>query len=522
MRVSAIRPVALALVSAYLFTMCFPPLHLRAVAWVALAPLLLALNTSSLRRAAVLAFVWAVVMACGLTDWLPPAISLYYEQPLWLGIALFLAATVSMIAVYFAAFGAYCSLASRRLAWTWPLAVAAGWVAAEFACSRMLTGNPWGLVGYTQAGLRPSEYSGYGALALRIVQSADLGGVYLTSFVIVAANAALAQLWQTRLFKDRSATKTCILAVSLILAAGGYGHWRLGHRFTDSASEVAIVQGNVDLGYRWRPSLYGKNLATYLDLTRTVLRDSDVALVFWPENAMTFFVDRRPDFRWTIAEVTEPAGVQLVAGGPRYAEHQQRPTSYYNSAFVLAPNGEVIATYDKQHLLPFAEYFPFGSLELLRRSFGRVSEISPGPRMAPLPTVAGQAAVTICNEVMFARIVRQRMLDGGGYLLNLANDGWMRSREFAEHQLALATLRSIEQRRFLIRTSTSGPSAIVDAHGRVTARTEPFERATLTARLAVGHSQSVYARFGDIFAWVCLVFTAATGLAWLRRRPRLS
>ena len=67
--------------------------------------------------------------------------------------------------------------------------------------------------------------------------------------------------------------------------------------------------------------------------------------------------------------------------------------------------------------------------------------------MASLPTSAGPAAVTICNEIMFPRIVRERVAAGASYILNLANDGWMRSQEFAEHQLALAAVRAIEHRR---------------------------------------------------------------------------
>jgi len=462
-----------------------------------------------------------MTMACGLTDWLPPAISLYYQQPLWLGISVFVAATATMVAVYFAAFGVYCSVVGSCCRWSWPLLAAAGWVAAEFACSHMLTGNPWGLLAYTQAGLRPGEYHGYGSLALHVVQSADIGGVYLTGFIILATNATLAQLWTSSTGSNNERARACIVAASVVVSALAYGHSRIGHRFTGETTDVVIVQGNVDLGYRWRSSLYGKNLNTYLELTTQALSDDDVALVLWPENAMTFFVDRRPDFRLNIAEITQPAGVELIAGGPRYQEYENQPTDYYNSAFLLAPNGEVVAVYDKQHLLPFAEYFPFGSLELLRRNFGRVSKITPGPRAAPLPTVAGKAAVTICNEVMFPHVVDAHMRGDADYILNLANDGWMLSREFAEHQLAIATARAIEQRRFLVRVSTSGPSAIVDAHGRIVTRTEPFERTTLTGSVAVGRGRTLYARLGDTFAWLCLI-AAASATAMSRQNRHVA
>jgi apolipoprotein N-acyltransferase len=521
---TTIRRVALVLLSAAMFAACFPPLHLRALAWVALVPLLLALRDASMPHAAGLGFLWAMAMACGITDWLPPAIALYYEQPLWLGIAMFLAATATMVAVHFAAFGAFYSLLGRRFVRGWPFLIAAGWVAAELGRSRLLTGNPWGLLGYTQVGIDPNEYGGYGALALSLLQGADVGGIYVTSFLLMAGNAAIVQAWWAwrgrRALTDggaelggdtatgdgaetggstgigdgaeaggstgigdgaeaggstgigdgvvahggsdwRESLQASAAVLVLIGAAVAYGGLRLQSRFDSAGASVpiAVVQANVDLGYRWQRSHYGKNLEAYLDLTRQALDESDARLVVWPENAMTFFIDRRSDFRWTIADVTEPAGIELVAGGPRYVENAGERTRYYNSAFALTPQGEVAGIYDKEHLLPFAEYFPFGSIELLRRNFGRVAELTSGERIAPLPTMAGPAAVTICNEVMFPRIVRERVRQGASYILNLANDGWMRSHEFAEHQLALAAVRAVEFRRPLVRASTSGPSA---------------------------------------------------------------
>jgi RNA polymerase sigma-70 factor (ECF subfamily) len=140
---------------------------------------------------------------------------------------------------------------------------------------------------------------------------------------------------------------------------------------------VAVAQANLDLGTQWRQEFYGKNLTEHLRLTHEVLGPPRPALVVPAAIAMTFFVADEPLYRQSIALVLGPADVQLLAGGVR-VEDRDGATRYYNAAFLLDPTGEVVAHYDKQHLLPFAEYFPFGSIGVLKREFGRVREFTPG------------------------------------------------------------------------------------------------------------------------------------------------
>ena len=126
---------------------------------------------------------------------------------------------------------------------------------------------------------------------------------------------------------------------------------------------------------------------------------------------------------------------------------------------------------DKERLLPFAEYFPFPQLDFVRRRFGEVKEFSPGTTARLLPTAIGPAGVTVCNEAMFPDVAAARARAGAAYLVDPANDTWLTPR-FSAQQFDIVTLRSVEQRRWLVRASTSGPSAIVDPLGRVTARSQ--------------------------------------------------
>lgn len=527
-----LRALASVAISAALFVLSFPPSHYLGLAWVALVPLFVTLRRCGPFAALFAAGLWGMLAAWGTTDWLPPTLTVYYHQPYWVGLGLFLTASFLMGALDYMGFAAvYRDVGLRGRS---PLVLVAGaaWALAEFGRDRLFTGNPWGLVGYSQLPLAataagsPSPW-----LAERVTQVADLGGVYAVSFVVVAVNALAAEAWLAFVAPKGSrsgfARRRRLLVeggccATLVGAALGYGSWRLATvpGPESATSSVAVVQANLDLGSRWDPALYGRNLEAYLTLTRSALEATPASLVVWPENAMTFFVDTEKPFRTAIAGTTGPHDAQLLAGAPRQ-EGEPIPT-YYNSAFLLAPDGEILSGYDKEHLLPFAEYFPFSSVGLLQRSFGRVREFTAGERAAtaPLATAVGRAGILICNEAMFPYLAGRRVRDGAELLINLSNDSWVDSTEFAEHQFALVTMRAIEQRRWLVRASTSGPSAVVDPRGRVQHRTEPFTSGFFGARVEARSDRTFYGRFGDVFVWMCAGLVLAALLIGRRGRGR--
>ena len=176
-----------------------------------------------------------------------------------------------------------------------------------------------------------------------------------------------------------------------------------------------------------------------------------------------------------------------------------------------------VARYDKQHLVPFMEYFPIG-IDFLRRGFGRIREFEPGAESPPLPTRAGPAGILVCNEAMLPHFAARRVAEGAAYLVNPSNDSWVPDLKFALHQFDIVSLRAVEQRRYLVRASTSGPSAIVDPWGRVVAATDPFASEVLVGRIRPLTARTFYGRAGDLFGLLCVVGAAAALLvAWRRR-----
>lgn len=497
------RATALTLASGVLYGVCFPTWSLQSLAWIALVPFLVALRQVERHTALALGWLWTLAAAATLGNWFPGAISNYYRQSFAVGMGFFLGVSSLMAAPYYMAFAVWYRRVAMAPTAGLPLLTAAAWVAAELARARYLGANPWGLFGYSQVG--------HDAL----VQIADVTSVYGVSFALVAVNAALAEIVIARRRGARLPVVGAALAVAVALVLPLYASVRTATLPAASGPpvEVGVVQGNVDVGTQWSEELYGKNLDVYLRLTAELLQSHRPALVIWPENGLTFFLEDEPSYRAAIAHVIAPSRTELLAGGPRTVALAAGP-AYYNSMFLLTPDGDVRARYDKQHLVPFGERFPIPSIAVLARRFERVRELSPGPFAAPIATVAGLAGITICSEAMFPELAATRVRDGAAFFVDPAHDTWL-TPKFSAQQFDIVRLRTIEERRYLARASTSGPSAIVDPLGHVVARSDFFTRAAFSAPIEPRNDRTVYQRVGDLFAGLCTLVALA---AFVRAR----
>jgi apolipoprotein N-acyltransferase len=503
--------------SGALYAAAFPPARVHALAWISLVPFLLVLHDAPLRRRLALAVWLSLVVGWGTGTWMPDAVAGYFEQPRAVGWALLLIVSLLMAAPYYMVFAAaYAPLTRRFRGPAAPLLAGAAWAGADFLRARLLNGSllylgnsPWATFGYSQIGVGPLE------------QIASLTGVYGISFTLACANAALAEaardLARSRRI-GRPAAGALVTAGLVVGAVWGFGAVSL-RRAPDVASgaqtPIALAQANLDAAARWQEGGAVRTLDAYLRLTREAFAQGQPAIVFWPEAALTFFLEREPLYQRAIEVALSPARAELVAGAPRAAA-AQGGGPYQNSVYLVAPDGTLRARYDKVYLLPFMEYFPL-RLDLVRRRFARAREFSPGGATPPLPTRAGPAGVLVCNEALLPQFAAQRMDEGASYLVNPSNDSWVADAGFAEQQLDMVALRAVEQRAWLVRVSDSGPSAVVDPWGRVVARTAARSQAVLLASIGTSPGRSLYGRLGDVFGALCLV---AVALAWAAaRRP---
>jgi len=496
------RVVLLVLASAALHAFAFPPWEVAPLAFVAVAPFLVALRGLPPRRAALAGHLWGSAAIWGVGWWVAEALTFYYQQPWWFGVLFCLVGCQILWGLYYALFAGGAAIVLPRLAAPWrPPATAALWVACELARARLLTGEPWMLLGYA---LVPSP---------RLIQAADLGGVYLLSFAAILANAALAEWWLAPAAARRRLLPALAAPPLLLLAAlSGYGAWRLASEFPhDPPLRVTLVQGNNDVGSQWRPELYGAGLDRYAALSRQAVRETPTDLLVWPESAVTFFPAYEPGHRATLGALLRELDADLLLGAP----HHEQGAAYYNSAFLLRADGAPGGRYDKVHLLPFGEYFPLRFLAFLRRHFERVRTFTPGDDAVLLQTPAGPTAVLICFEAIFPEIVRARMRAGARLIVNLSNDVWLGRGSGQAQHLAMVVLRAVENRTWVVRATTTGISAFIDPWGRLRGTTPLDAEAVLSEVVTPQRIVTPYERIGDLFAYACVA--VALGLlvvAW--------
>src|SRR5262245_17032942 len=110
------------------------------------------------------------------------------------------------------------------------------------------------------------------------------------------------------------------------------------------------------------------------------------------------------------------------------------------------------------------------------------------------------------------------MARGANLLVNLSNDAWLGPGAGPEQHLAMVALRAVENRTWVVRATTTGISAIIDPHGRIRARTALNETEMLHGVVHLGPHVTAYQRYGDVFAWACVVGSAGALIALLVKR----
>jgi len=494
-RVRLALAFALALASACLYAAALPPLAWWPLGWIALAPLCVAAALLPPGRAALVGLFFGVAAGTLVCPWLPGMLRDYFQVSGPFVGAACLGAWVVCAGLYFAPLLGWLSWALARGPVS-PFAFAAAWWLAELSRAKGVLPAPWGMLGYSQMEAPP------------LVQIADLAGPYGVGAVLAASSALLAGRFAPGL--RGPAPRAAALAFALLVAAQlAYGELRL--RAEDagaSALRVGLVQGAIPEAQRFRDERLRANLERHLALTREVAREG-AEIVAWPEFALDFYVEEEAGLRRQLREGIRPLGVELLAGGlgVRREAYANRRT---NSVFLLR-DGALASRYDKVRLVPFAEASP------LSRFWTRTSDpIAAGERPRLLAGREARIGVATCSESMHPDYVGALVRDGAELLLTPSNDGWFRSRGAARQQLRAVSMRAIETRRFLLRPTSSGFSAVVDPRGRVIAEAPYGRPAAFLARVRPQHQLTPYVRLGDRVALIPLGLLLAD--AWRRAR----
>lgn len=483
-----VPPAILTLATALLFGLSFPPVGAAPLAWVALVPFLMALARVPPRRAAGLALLLAPAGALGVTWWFPSMVGAYFGTSTVVGFLVWLVFCTASVGLQLVPFAVWTSWMARRGAAS-PLLIAAAWGACEFLRARVWVGNPWGLIAYSQMAWLPA------------VQLADATGPYGPGMMLAAVNAVLAGMLAPAL-RGPHFRRSVVAVVLLVAAALGYGAVRLAERRDGGAAvRVALVQPGVAASERRTEAGRARAVEFQLEATRRAVAGGS-RLVVWPENAVDFYLEEPSPQRDALLAALRDLDADVILGAPSY-HHGERGIRYRNSVYLIH-RGTVAGRYDKMHLVPFAE----GSYEA-------------GVHPYSLRTDTGLVGPFVCFEAMYPELVRRLVVGGATLLANVSNDAWFGAGAPARQHLDMARLRAVEERRWLLRATTTGISAIVDPTGRLVAATDVGTPAVLEGEVHPSQEKTPYQRWGDLAAWCAVALVIAASI-WVEiRRSRI-
>ncbi len=488
----------------------FPSVNFFPLAWIALVPLLVALEpVENWKSAFCVGYVAGFLFFAGL---LLAIVLLYPYANIFVTLLGYLL-LVGYTALYFAVF----SVLVHKLPWQsgglFPLGVAAIWVSLEWVRSWLLTGFPWGNIGYSQWNYLPG------------IQIASLTGVYGISFVIVLFNAGIATLirrrqeWRKELI---AAIIPCLLAAICLIY--GYATIARSENTPQQNMKVALIPGNIAQIEKWESENIEKIIKKYLDLTRKVAVENPDVIV-WPETAVRGKVlsgewivqassnhSRRFHnlFKQTFGEI---GGIPMLIG----ATDLDAFGNIYNRVISVSSEGKRLGKYTKMHLVPFGEYVPLADflpnfVQFHPYEHGKTVNLLPITNVEAIQTNKDQIEVgtSICFESAFPNHFRQLVKKGADAMGILTNDAWFTGTAFPELHLAMAPLRAVENRITVFRCANGGYTCIVDSFGQIITPfvTPQTAEEYLIADVPLSREQNtLYTRYGDWLPIFCLMIS---------------
>ena len=342
-----------------------------------------------------------------------------------------------------------------------------------------------------------------------LIQISDIFGVFGVSALL---NLCSVVIWSVcgNFIKWKNGKNSCKVSKNSILElcfftaflmfSYAYGFSRIKH--TDSIAcnskkiKVVAVQNNTD---PWKDSFedYKTDVENLIELTEQALeKNPDTSFVIWPETAVVpsimnnyylFHEEKRYDLVTSLLEYINSKNCAFVIGNSGYTEEGD-----FNSSLIFLPGQNVIPPnplkYDKMHLVPFAEYFPF------EKKFSSLKNYlldngshfwTPGKESSVFTFEGLSFSTPICFEDTFGKDCKLFYKNGARAFFNMSNDAWACSLRCQMQHLQMAVFRSVENHVPSVRSTASGFTCIIDSCGRIVEASEPFEKNYVAGQIPI-------------------------------------
>jgi apolipoprotein N-acyltransferase len=483
-------PYALAVVGGILYFLGWAGFGIWPLALLCLVPLWAALELGLERRwwhSLAVGWVYGTVTYTGGYHWLIRFLDVFSGYGYAASI-LFWLLFAAYLGFNFALYGAMYWALRRR-----------GWPTAAAAIPPLL------LIEWLYPALFPTYLGNSLNTCTTLVQVADLGGPLLITLLLALVNLSIFEAW--RWWRRQRGVPLLLLGVTVaaIGLAAIYGTVRIHQLEAQIAKapklRVGVVQVNMGIFEKRAEAREGHR--RHLEQSHQLEDEGELDLIVWPESAYVNGLPRKVP--WYAGRVRQDLRTPLLFGGVS-TETVDGKRKIYNTVFAVDADGFVRSTYDKTYLLMFGEYLPFGDVfPILYALSPNSSHFTPGSHVRPVTLGPWRIATPVCYEDVLASFTRKMVRQGKPHILiNLTNDAWFGDTQEPWIHLALAKYRAIEHRRYLVRATNSGISAVIDPLGRVVAHTGLLTRENLRYEVRMLDKDTVYTELGDWPGWLAL------------------
>ncbi len=269
---------------------------------------------------------------------------------------------------------------------------------------------------------------------------------------------------------------------------------------TPAPDHAVVVQPNIDPETEWTAQLQ-EEAERKLSLLSNAL---PAPLVIWPELPAPLYYYEDPEMRRMAIDIAKQHGAFIFDTVYYTGEHQPM-----NSAVFLNGKGQMGGRYDQIDLVPFGEFLP-PLFSWVNRITKETSDFVPGHDIQVFAGAGHRLGIFICYESAFPDLVRQFSRAGADVLVNLSNDGYFGHSQARDQHLLLVRMRAVENRRFIVRSTNDGITAVVDPAGQIRKKLMPYRELAAIMNYGGVVPTTFYAEHGDWFAWICL----AVGVGW--------
>ncbi len=490
MKLSRASRLLLSLASGVALALAYPPYNIPILIGAALVPLLIAVIGERPRFAFLLGMLHGAAYIGFSVPWIYTVIHIYGPLPFVGAASVFLALAFAR-SLFHAAFAFLVAWLGERSSARALLAAPLLWTTMEFAISRLPDiAFPWNLLGYATTG------------NLAFIQLTAVTGIFGLSLAVGCYNSLVA--WTVMQFSlGRRVWKPLVAVTAGLLMIGMAGPRLVPVAAADRTAHLVQTNFPVSNGY---PSNWMETHAGELDeLEKISIEPAKKipGIIVWPEVPAPFSL-QDPRFLARAQRIARGSGQDFLVGVVDWRRLADGRIGATNSAALLDPMGALDFMYDKIHLVPFSEYVPWRTFwRILTGNFTSiVGDFQRGAQYKVGPIPGGTFGTFICYEAIFPDEIRRFSLGGAQVLINISDDAWFGGSGAAEQHLAMARVRAVENRRWLLRDTNDGITVSVDPYGRIVARLASNVRGELDAPYAFRTDLTLYTRTGDWIAWM--------------------